>query len=143
MRNYKKNPTFPSPAGHVAGKVKAAAGKAAGVADQAQASRIQEKSRKEPKNHLLPPTHSLRRKICCRRKSRRKSPAGLKREEKLRKNVMELKKEGQPENPPLLPQFRARRKIWPPPEKCKHSTHTHRSAASIIVPWRRERYKPK
>ena len=130
MRNYKKNPNFSSPAGSRAGKVKAAAGKAAGVADQAQASRIQEKSRKEPKNHLLPPTHSLRRNICCRRKSRRRSPAGLKREEKLRKNVMELKKEGHPENPSLLPQLRARRKKASAAGKlkvCDGHTHPHGS----------------
>ena len=68
MRNYKKNPTFPSPAGHVAGKVGAAAGKAAGVADRVRASRSYEESRKEPKNYLLPSTHSLRRNISCRRK---------------------------------------------------------------------------
>ena len=130
MRNYKKNPTFNSPAGHFAGKAEPPPEKAAVVADQAQASRIQEKSRKEPKNHLLPPTHSLRRNICCRRKSRRRSPAGLKREEELRKNVMELKKEGHPENPSLLPQFRARRKMASAAGKlkmCDGHTHPHGS----------------
>ena len=130
MRNYKKNPTFPSPAGHVAGKVRAAAGKVVGVADRVRASRSYEESRKEPKNHLLPPTHSLRRNICCRRKSRRRSPAGLKREEELRKNVMELKKEGHPENPSLLPQFRARRKMASAAGKlkmCDGHTHPHGS----------------
>ena len=121
MRNYKKNPNFSSPAGSRAGKVKAAAGKAAGVADQAQASRIQEKSRKEPKNHLLPPTHSLRRNICCRRKSRRRSPAGLKWEEKLKKRYHEVEKERQPENPPpFYLKLPVRRKTWPPPEKEKN-----------------------
>ena len=53
MRNYKKNPTFPSPAGHVAGKVRAAAGKAAGVADRVRALRSYEEARKEPKIYLL------------------------------------------------------------------------------------------
>ena len=70
MRNYKKNPTFPSPAGHVAGKVRVAAGKAAGVADRVRASRSYEESRKEPKNYLLPSTHSLRRNISCHRKKK-------------------------------------------------------------------------
>ena len=142
----RKIQTFPHPPVNVAGKVKAAAGKAAGVADRVQASRIQEKSRKEPKNHLLPPTHSLRRNICCRRKSRRRSPAGLKREEELRKNVMELKKEGQPENPPLLPQLRARRKIWPPPEnvsKRRTHTHPHGSGSNFTPLWRKGRDEPK
>ena len=66
-------------------------------------------------------------------KSHRRSPAGLKREEKLRKNVMELKKEGQPENPlPFYLKLRVRRKTWPPPpcnppekEKKLKITYTH------------------
>ena len=65
----RKIQTFPHPPVNVAGKVRAAAGKVAGVADRVQASRIHEKSRKEPKNYLLPPTHSLRRNISCRRKN--------------------------------------------------------------------------
>ena len=63
-------------------------------------------------------------------KSHRRSPAGLKREEKLRKNVMELKKEEYPENPSLLPQFRARRKMASAAGKlkvCDGHTHPHGS----------------
>ena len=140
MRNYKKNPNFSSPAGSRRRKSRRSRRSSTSFKDS-------RKSRKEPKNHLLPPTHSLRRNICCRRKSRRRSPAGLKWEEKLKKRYHEVEKERQPENPPpFYLKLPVRRKTWPPPEKEKNfenHLHTHRSAASFFVLWRRERYKPK
>ena len=130
MRNYKKNPNFSSPAGQRRRKSQNHRRSRRSSTSFKNSRKITKRTKEpSPTSNTLPSPEYLL--------SPEKSPetAGrLKREEKLRKNVMELKKEGQPENPPLLPQFRARRKNGLRRRKmkvCDEHTHPHGSDSNF------------